>query len=472
MLPADTNDTNAPAGAPPASTPPEGDQMDATFQLLFNAAESEKAPTNATESKPGMSLQQAVNDPTPPPAADDDAAKAAAKKKADDDAAAATPPPAPVKVRRRERAPEPSPTPTPAPAPTPAPEAKKPEVDEFEAGLLDEEREQLELAKYAEQRDPAKYKGQAAKVTKFLKDHQSYLEKNPAATEPGTDAAEKYQAWLAANNVALPPREARRLEISREAERIADEKIAANRGEVSELHDENFRREQEPKIKQEADQFFTELANSALPEEFTKLAKEKGIEEAKKEFPLEYRVAGEVLTESAADVEEMRKITTINTRTGRPLRAFDPANPQHARILGFIRTQCNAFKNGHPGETAAQRQQRLRFQLNEGKSFLTRDEFYALKPEQRTAHWTFSIDQVVKMSAEAAKVAVKNRIDAERKVRESEGWTRRTAAVAPQTPAPAGSPPAPRPTPIPANGGGTPLADAPDRMFDLLMGEG
>jgi len=111
----------------------------------------------------------------------------------------------------------------------------------------------------------------------------------------------------------------------------------------------------------------------------------------------------------------------------------------------------------------------VRLQSQAGKSFLTRDEYYSMKPDQRGAYWTFSDDQIVQMASEAAKAEVSARVKKEYSVREAEGWVRKPAASAPPPAPAAGAPPAPRPSPIPSQG--TPGAEVPDKSFSLLMGE-
>lgn len=454
-------------------TPPPAEDYDPTFRLLFEAAESEKKPAPAP-AEPGKSLAQVLAEPEETPEAKAEKEKAekekaekeakekAEKEKAAGGAPAGGAPEGEHKVRVRRR-PPPTPTPTPAPTPPP-PEKQKTEEEKFEEGLLDEEKDQLELARYAEQKNPAKYKGYSAKVSKFLKDHQTYLEKNPKATEPGSDEAAEYQAWLTKNSVTLPARELRTLEHERITEKAKAEAAKESDAKFGELHDENFRRDTEPKVRAEADAFFNRLAAEALPADLAKAVKDLGLEKAKAAYPLEYRVSAEVMTETTADVEEFRRITTYNPRTNRPLKPFDPANPQHLRILDFVREQCALFqKDGLEGKH--------KFLKQDGKSFLTRDDYFNLKPADRGPYWTFKDDQIVQIAQFAAKKRIEDKIKAEHKLREDDGYVRKTTAAPtePPAPPPPGSPPAPRPTQIPSAGGTA--EDKPERAFSLLMGE-
>lgn len=468
---------SSPADTTPPATPAgdQSEQLDPTFKLLFEAAESETkkaADDSVPTSSSGRSLVQAMSEPVADPTAEEKAAKEKSQKEAadkaqkeKDDAAAAAAPAKPIRVRQKKS--EPAPTPTPTPTPVAEQPKTKTEDEKFEEGLLEEERDQLELAKYAEKNDPTKYKGYAARVGKFLKEHQTYLEKNPKALEPGSAEADAYQAWLTKNDVKLSSRESRILEVRREAERIADSRIKENDGKFAELHDESFRRDEEPKIKREADVFFNQLAETAIPKELQAAVKELGLEKAKAAHPLEWRISAEEMTRAAADVEEFKLITTSNPKTGRALKAYDANNPQHARILGFITAQCDSFKNGYEGETPANRAARVRLHTKEGKTFITRDEYFSLKPEQRAGHWTFTKDDIVKLQGLAAAREIEARIARENDVRKAEGWTRSTASAPPPKPAP-GAPPAPRPTPIPS--AGAPVEDKLDKATALMMG--
>lgn len=480
------------APAAPAAGGQGQDGDDQMFQLLYAAAS--EAPAKSEEGDPadtpaGDTLLGAISKPSDGPKggdADADAKKkaeeeaaakkkaedeAAAQKKAEEDAAAAEAALDPVRVRRK-----PAPPPT-APAAAAAPAAPKAEEktdqQKWEESLLDEERDQLELARFAEKDNPSKYAGFAAKTEKYLKEHAAYLEKNPGATEPGSDAAAAYEQWLQKHKPSLSPAEGRRLEVRREANRIADEKLAASKTEIEALHEETFRRDAEPKAKSEADAFFRDAADFAMPEDLAKLAKEKGLAEAKKAFPMEYRIAGEVLSDAADQVEELIRITTKNPRTNRPLVAYDPNNKKHAAILTFINTQCNAFKNGVPGEPPAQRATRLRAQIRDGKRFATRIEYYSMPEDQRAPYWTFSREDLISMKRFEAKHTIASRIEAETKRLEAEGFVRRRpeSAAAPG-PSGGGAPPAPRPGQIPAGDGAAPSGGAMEREMNLIYGAG
>lgn len=443
-MPLPTTDTTPPPAAPAAGAPDEA--LDPTLSLLYSAIEDTppKTPTpptpDPTDPATAAPAAPATPDPAKPPTPDGKIK--VRKKKPAEPAAPATPPAAPA-------APAPA-----AAAPTPPP---KDENAQFEADLLDEEREQLEYAREAERLLPDKFKGQEGKVKKFLKDHQAYLEKAKAA-DPDVvfDASNaEYQAFLAKNNPIISPRQVREIERLRAAEE-ADKRFDPK---LNEIREEMFRREEEPKVKAETDRFFAELADSGLPDELKATLKEKGAAEAAKLHPIEYKVANLVMSEAAKSMEEFIAITRVNPVTGKPLKAYDSNNERHQKLLEFINLQCDMFKTGG-GD----------LRVRDGKQFLTRKEFFNLPTEQRAKYWTFTNNDVIAMAKVAAKESIRSRIEAEYKHRESEGWSRpQKAPTAAATPPPAGAPPAPRASQIPA--GGNPGDDKPGSEIDLLMGK-
>lgn len=418
--------------------PPAADQavtdeaVDKSLETLFGAVEGSEKPATATPVEVAEVIPAAAP-VAPAPKAEEEEDKP---------------------IRRRRRA-EPA-APAPAPAPVAAlPVAKAPEPDD-EDDLVDEEKDQLQYARDAERLMGGKFRGQEAKVKAFFKAHTAYLEAATAKDADVTFDADnaEYQAWLTKNNPTISPRDVREIERARavdEAGRATDTKLA-------EVRDEVFRRDEIPKVKAEGDRFFTELTDVALPADLKAVLREKGSAEAKKQFPIEFAIANEVMGQAAGDIEEFIAITRVNPTTGRPLKAYDAANPVHGRLLEFVNSQCDAFER-----TGG----KLRIN-KEGKTFATRTKFFSVPPEQRADLWTFQHKDIIAMAKVAAQAVIKDRISVEYKTREDQGWQRPKAAV-PVAPPSAGAPPPPRPGQIPA----APL-DAGEDMnsaLDILMGK-
>ena len=436
--------------AEPIATPPVDEGLDPTIMALIGAvdpsteaAAKAETPPPEEESTRGRSLLDAIDDPTPPAPKPDDKKPAAAP--------VVEPPPAPEKtIKVRKRAPEPVAPPPPAPVYTPPVKPTKTAEQEFEEALLPEEREQLENARYAEAKFPGKHTGLAAKTAKFLKDHAAKLN-DPAFDPEGDD----YKQWLAKNAVALTPRDAREIERERDRETIR----AETKAQLSEQDDATFRQIEEPKVKQRADGFYATLANEAIPADLLKSIQTEGMAVAEKKFPIEFKIASDLTTAATNDIEEFMRITHVNTRTGRTLRAYDPANEQHTRLISFVNSACEAFKAGGKGL------------VKNGQQFLTREEYFSIKDRnQRAAYWTFSNDDIIAQARVTTKQSIAKRIDAEHARLKEMGFTRTIpgSGTPPAGTPPAGSPPAPRGAPIPTEGAAQ--EDAIDPLISRLYG--
>lgn len=427
--------------ATPPALEPEG--LDPTIMALFGAADAaEAAPTAPpTAAARGRSLTEAIDDPTPAPAAKPE------DKKVEPAPAAEPPAPTPEKtIKVRKRAPEPAPA---APVYVPPVKPAKTAEEEFEEALLPEEREQLDNARYAESKFPGKHTGLAAKTTKFLKDHATKL--SDPAFDPESD---DYKAWLAKNAVPLAPRDVREIERERDREVIR----AETRTQLAEQDDNTFRQIEEPKVKLRADGFYAALANEALPSDLLKSIREEGVAVAEEKFPIEFRIANELTAAATSDIEEFMKITHVNARTGRTLRAYDPANEQHNRLINFVNTACDAFKAGGKGL------------VKNGQQFLTREEYFSIKDRnQRGAYWTFSNDDIIAQARVRTGQSITKRIADEHAHLKKMGFTRQPAPSAPQAAAPAGSPPALRGAPPPASGT-LPEKEGIDPLITALYG--
>lgn len=446
--------------------------VDKSLAILFDTVEGESPATTAPEI-PGMSLTQALEAPASPaaegqpPAAGAAAPADGAKPKdggATPPADSAAPAAEPEKtIRRRSKAP----TPPPPPAPIEPAAAEKPEVTppaetkDATADLLDEERERLELARFAASKFPDKYKGLDGKFLKFYKDHKEYLEKarkeNPDASLDESDPV--YQAWLAKNQPKLTPSEVKMLE----REQIIDTADAKSRDEVAKVKEELFRRDEEPKVRRVGDEFYVGLVKEGLPDEVQTALKE-GYEKAKELFPVEIDVAERITKVATSDIEEFVRLTRRNPETGRRLRVYDENNEQHKRILGLVNDLCTQFKAGNSPE-----------KIRDGKHFLTREEYFSIKdPSKRAPYWTFSNEEMVRRCRVAAKSAITEGIKLRHQELERMGYVRRAqAAATPQaSPPPTPSAPAaPRPAPSAAGTNGPAAEDQPSGMLKIMLGD-
>lgn len=428
-----------------------GDEPSPMLKTLFGLVEDapeKKDDTNPDEgddNKPGLSLQQAIAEPSDEEkqakeeadkkAADEKAAaeKAEADKKAAEEAEAARKKAGdddesePIKVVKRKSA-----------ADIAAEEAEKKKAadaaaaSEWEKDLLDEERDQLELARYAEQKNPTKYKGFASKTEKFLKDLKAKTE--AADFDPDSD---DYQEWLKNSRPVLSNSEIRILE----RERGADVARAEATKQTQDVLDKTFRAIHLPQVKHEADAYYAKAATEVLPEEVAKVFKEESPAKAREKFPMEFEIAEAELDTHASDVEELLALTRRNPDTGRTLKAFDEKNPQHQRVLQIAHEVDTRFKKTGGAEL-----------VRNGRRFLPRAELGRLPEAERAKYWTFTAKEIADRSTALVKERIARKITAETERLKRYGFERKPAQQEQQQQR-SSTPPAPRPTPFPGAGG-------------------
>ncbi len=321
-------------------------------------------------------------------------------------------------------------------------EAKK----QFRETLIEEERDQLELAELAEKKDPKRHAGLAKKTEDFLKWN---AERTAAADFDPEDPA--YLKEVETRMPKLPAYEIQRLVSAREADRVREEMTTQN----AELRHDNFVQTQEPAVKAQENEYFRKMATEYLPPELSKLIKEKGVPELLKNgspHKVDVEVAQSILTSAASDVAEFIRITTRDSN-GRPMKKCEPGfnadgSPnQHQRILMMIEQVGERF-----GQTAGAGL------VRGNQSYLPRGQYYNLPPAQRAPYFTLSdkevLEEAIKVLPSTISTATKMKRDQLRQQMEAYGFINAPAAPA-ATPPPveSGSPPAPRPSLAPVGGG-------------------
>lgn len=350
----------------------------------------------------------------------------------------------PVKVSKRQvKRPE-LPIPKEAPVASPAPAPHAPEAN-WEESLLDDERAALEDARFAEQANP-KHKGLADKMGKFFREQKKYFEAHPDADENDAD----YQKVMA----LMPKLSATDKREIAEA-RIEDRVAKKHESKFSDLQQELYVRDEEPKVENEGGQIRKHLAFNALPEDMLKVLKEKGIAVLQKDYADELETAGNLINSLVDDSKELLRITRINPRTQRALGqiATDESNPkwaQHNRIAAMVNEACNDFQKNAPQAE----------QVRDGKWFVTREEWGKIPPASRHQFWTFTnsenhVREMINRAMGWMPDAINRSISARHDQLKSRGYVRQRADAGATTP-PAAPPVAtasvssPRPAPAPA----------------------
>lgn len=259
------------------------------------------------------------------------------------------PTPAPVPAARLKKKPEivaqpapapvvpPPPAPAPAPAPTPAP--ADPDAT-YIAGLSPEQKDELDMAAFAETKFPD-LKGKRAETLAYFKKVDQFAQTNPNAP------TEEFDQFLLANRPKWAPGQKRKVEtafITQEATTAARKEVLAEvapqletaRKKVKEL-------EVEPIVRQAVSKFddlicspeITPEKMEALPADVSKLIREKGYAAAAEEYPIE----APIFARTSAAGQEWLRLTN-------GLAQFNPNDQMHTWLFDFVAKQGAILKSG------------------------------------------------------------------------------------------------------------------------------
>jgi hypothetical protein len=421
------------------------------------AAEVVKEEPEPKAGQTGMTLHQAIAEPSEEDkaekAAEETAAAEKAKAEADKAAAEKVVEDTPIKVVKRSKVEKTAPTAAEivsatqnAASAAAAAEAEKKSKD-WESSLLDEEKDQLEIARFAERANPGKYKGYAEKTAKFLRDHAAKTEAEDF--DPDSD---EYKAWLAKERPAMSNTEIRILERERGAETAREEA----RKHSNEVLDKTFRAMEAPAVKRDADAYFNKASTEVLPDEVAKVFKESPAK-AREQYPLEYEIVEKALDSHTNVVEEMFLLTRSNPDTGRTLKAFDEANPLHMQALKLVNDTDAAFKRSGGADL-----------VRNGRRFLPRTELARVPAADRGKYWTFTSKEIADRSTGLVKAQIAQQINSESERLKKLGFERRPVAAAAAPAKAKSSPPAPRPSVN--TGTGEAAGSAGDNLMSSFFG--
>jgi hypothetical protein len=352
------------------------------------------------------------------------------------------------------------------------------EEEDFEKSLLEEERALLEDARGAEKYLSEKYKGHASKMEKFLK--EAATKSMALGDDPTAEEEEDYKKWYDEARPKIAPLDLRNVERARMKEEVKKD----FEPELERERHARWAETEAPKIEARAPELRAEIWASAIPDEVMQAANErtKGVEDpteksrilndVSKEYAMEMEIATQITDEVRDVVLEFNRVSAVNPKTGKPLKAIhpeaeildrstgrmvpnlnspDPEIRHHAAILAMVTEVCEEFKSGGGADLK-----------RDGKWFVTREEWAGMAPAQRAGFWTFSNAELIKRATSNVKNAVRARVQMQRDYLEKRGWKRVSAApavvpaaagapppVAPST----GAPPAPRISPPPSQQG-------------------
>jgi len=281
---------------------------------------------------------------------------------------------------------------TPPPARAPDPEPALP--DDISA----DEKDELELYKFVESKDPAK-KGLHAKALKFVADNKKFLEKRLEEEGDDYDPAKdpQYKKFLDANEPKLSQTEKRRFMIQRETDGLKQEAYEKARSEllpeIQATKKKLLEIEESPKIHSRLSSYSDELA-SVMPEEVVNYWKEnnKDFAKMKEAFPIEHDAVVASVSGAIRVAQEFLKM-----RSG--LTDFKDSSPEHDYMLKFVDNQAKVF-DSRGGDA----------RVRDGKMFA---HPYHMKPGMERTHWTFDNEDILGMLKYQAGREAKARINAE-----------------------------------------------------------
>ena len=360
------------------------------------------------------------------------------------------------RVIREEKAVTPTLPPPVAPVHTPAPNAPDP----FESTLGEAEREELEMARYMETKDPKKA-GTADRLKEFYKKQQKFLDDAISkASEHGDEydpnADPKFRKFVA-DNMPISAADRKRFGQEKLLD-VAEERAATKiRAELSPKH-EALERElnemkQRPVVKARLDKYAGELVESMDPE-VVKFFHENGRDTAKVEaqFPMEYEIIKATVRGAHSLATELK-----NVKAG--LTPFDPAkNKNHKYLADFVQRMGDEFERYDGPE-----------KVRDGKQYIHPAKF---TPAHADRYFTLGDEDILEMLRVEAANEANGAIAKRRKQLEQAGYARAPKAAAPVAPV---TPPvaSPRTPPAPKGQVASPSEPAPAKnSMSALLGLG
>ena len=284
--------------------------------------------------------------------------------------------------------------------PASTPPAEKPAEPALPDDLTPEEREEIELMRFAEAKDPAK-KGLVASQLKFYAAQKDFLTKKLAENGDDYDpsADPEYRKFLSKHAPAFTPADRKRFttqRITEEAEARATERVRQELApQITETQRKLKEIEERPRIEKTVGTFSSEL-EALMPEEVVKYHAENGKDPRKtaEAFPIESEIVLRTMQNAQVYAREL-----LDLRAG--LKQIDPENPAHQYLHEFVDNNARYFAaNGGNNR------------IRGGKTFV---HPYEYKPEMAKTHWTFDEADVLALLKFTAQNEVKNRISAEQK---------------------------------------------------------
>lgn len=279
----------------------------------------------------------------------------------------------------------------PIPQPTPAPVATNFSTLHLDlSGLNEDERAEMDTAIFAEQKHPDRYRGHAQKVLDYIKAHKRVVQEIEATGEDDVEENSRYKAFQKANKPNLTAAERRRLDQERISYEAAQEAKKEVSRELDDLRKQIAETRAGPIIERSLGEF-RQVVQNILPKE---------------DDPLVTQISNSFADVAVQAADQFVRLSNRQI-------SYDTANPLHKGVADFIEDQAGQFiKSGDAN-------------LKRGnQTFVSRATYNTMPVEQRSKHFTFTDDDVLRILAVNAKQNAEAAIARERKRLEDAGYTR------------------------------------------------
>jgi len=277
-----------------------------------------------------------------------------------------------------------------------------------EAGLLEEQKEEIELARLAEKNYPDKYQGLPDKLLSYYTKLEEYakesMEEDPSRSFDDDDM--EYQDWVQRNRPKFSDRDRKRVE------RVLIENNAYERAkeEVTNQYSELEKRQKALEVKPKVDSQIKSFEDSILKASSSDAAKsiiKSGYESTSDSYPLETAVLEDTVTRAKLLANEYLGFV-------HGLKEFDYNDPNHKWLLEFINNNGEWFeKNGGDAKDKG------------GKSFVSRARYAELHAAGKAStHWTFDHDDILNLLSTNALHEADFKIKSTLETAEKYGFTR------------------------------------------------
>jgi len=264
--------------------------------------------------------------------------------------------------------------------------------------LTDAEREEYELAKYFEEKDPSK-KGLTQELSAFYRKQKEFLEKRAEEEgsdyDPSTDVA--FKKFIEKNSPkfgAGERRRAREMKLVEETERRASERTRAEVDpKIKKLEDDLRETRERPHIERRIGDFVAEVTRS-MPQEVLGFHAKNGndITKTRDAFPVEV----EVITDTT---EGAKRLAGEYLAIRRGLKEPSHKDPGHTLLANLVDSQAQELlKTGRP-----------EYLTRNGKQFIHPSR---MTPALERTHWTFDENDVLTLIKYAARREANDRISA------------------------------------------------------------